>query len=158
MEKLQFVDAKLHHISENVDKSERYAIDLGVRSTFARRNLPKENYHFFVSAKPWAYNLNLREAYAFLKEIEQLNPNIAVDLLEDEQIYKLNQLGFAVDFRITNCWTCSSCTDWHGRIDGYYSLKNGKRIVDWGENKTDVYVVFGFKSGQENSVVLPQWK
>ena len=53
MEKFQFIDANLHHISADADERLRYAVDLGVCSSFAGQNLPKGNQHFFVSALPW---------------------------------------------------------------------------------------------------------
>jgi hypothetical protein len=86
----------------------------------------------------------------------QLNPHVVFDLLELEQVEKLNGLGYSVDFEIRNCWTCSTCSDWHGRIDGYYSLRDGHHMVDWGQNKTDVYVIFGFVPGYEKAIVFPE--
>ena len=155
MEKIKFVDANLHQISDDAPQSIRYAIDLGVRSTFAKRNLPREDCHFFVSANPWKRHINMRDTYAFLSEMRTLNPDVAFGLLELEQIDMLNYWGKTGDFCITDCWTCSTLDDWHGRIDGYYSLTDRKAVVDWGENETDVYVVFGFVPGQEKTIILP---
>ena len=156
MDKIQFVDVNLHQISVNECKTKRFAIDLGVRSCFAKKMLPKENCHFFVSTEPWVKNVDKKGAYAFLSKLMQLNPQVVFDLLELEQVEKLNGLGYSVDFEIRNCWTCSTCSDWHGRIDGYYSMLNGRLVVDWGQNKTDVYVIFGFVSGYEKAIVLPE--
>ena len=155
MKKINFVDADLHLISENSPQNMRYAIDLGVRSFFAKRYLPESDHHFFVSAIPWKKHINQECAYHFLRKMKELNPNVVFGLLEIEQIDALNNLGKNVDFRITDCWTCSTYNDWHGRIDGHYSLTNGKTVIDWGENETDVYVVFGFKPGQEKNIIFP---
>lgn len=155
MEKIKFVDVNLQEISENSHPNTRYAIDLGVRSWFAGCWLPEYNLHHFVSATPWKKHVNKKGASFFLKELRELNPDVIFGLLELEQIYALNTLGKDVNFRITDCWTCSTCDDWHGRTDGYYSLTNGISLVDWGENKTDVYVVFGFIPGKEKNILIP---
>ena len=155
MEKIIFVDANLHPISENSPHDLRYAIDLGVRSWFAGHWLPEYDLHHFVSATPWKKHVNKKDAYAFLREIKKLNPDVIFGLLELNQLYALNRLGYKVGFEITDCWTCSTCDDWHGRVDGYYSLTNGETLVDWGENETDVHIVFGFKPGEEKKIIFP---
>ncbi len=156
MKELKFVDKNFNQLPENADQNTRYAIDLGVRTFFAERFLACGNeLHYFVLAFPLIRSVNLQEAYNFLKQLQTLNPDVEIGLLEDKQIDKLNYLGASCNFCIKNCWTCSTCDDWHGRIDGYYSYSNGKTIVDWGENITDVYFVFGFKPSFLSQLILP---
>ena len=153
MERLNFVDVHLNQLTEAAEKEERYAIDLGIGSRFGGEWLPGENCHCFVSAEPWLKGVNKKAAIDFCRKLEEINPDVKFALLYLEQISLLNTLGKNQDFRILNCWTRSTCDDWHGRVDGYYSLTNGRSIVDWGENETDVYFVFAFIPGQEKSIV-----
>ena len=142
-------------VNKKADERLRYAVDLGVCSSFAGQNLPKGNQHFFVSALPWLKHVDRKSAYAFLQKLKQLNQDVAFGLLELEQIEQLNRMGASAGFAITNCWTSSTYDDWHGRVDGYYSLVAGREVVDRGDTKTDVYVVFGFVPEQEKSIILP---
>ena len=155
MDRLQFVDATLHHVCENDPESSRYAIDLGICSSFAKRGLPGENLHHFVSAVPWIKGVNRRQARVYLMKFSHLNPDVTFGLLELEQIEELNVAGDKVGFRIDNTWTSSTSNDLHGRVDGYYSLIDGKEVIDWGENRNSVYVVFGFVPGQEHEIIMP---
>ena len=93
-----------------------------------------------------------------MHKLEELNPGAKFNLLELEQIFELNKLGKEQEFQILNCWTRSTYDDWHGRVDGYYSLKDGRQVIDRGKNITDVYFVFGFSPGQERPILLPWLK
>ena len=155
MERLNFVDTNLQQLSENTDKAPRYAVDLGVCAYFGGYELIGEDHHCFVSAAPWISEVNKKEALAFMHKLEELNPGAKFNLLELEQIFELNKLGKEQEFQILNCWTRSTYDDWHGRVDGYYSLKDGRQVIDRGKNITDVYFVFGFFPGQERPILLP---
>ena len=155
MEKLKFVDVNLNQLAEITDKTTRYAIDLGVISYLEGRSLIGSNYHCFVSVNPWLKCANRNAALDFQRKLKELNPCGKFCLLHLEQISLLNKLGRNQDFEILNCWTQSTYDDWHGRVDGYYSLTNGRTVIDWGENETDVYFVFGFVPGQEKNIVVP---
>ena len=156
MEKLKFVDVNLNQLTEADDKTARYAIDLGINTRFGGTwLLGREHTHCFVGAKPWLTWVDRDAAYAFCRKLEELNPGVEFGLLYLEQIELLNKLGGNQDFKILNCWTRNTDDDWHGRVDGYYSLRRGRLVSDWGENKTDVYFVFGFVPGQEKAIVIP---
>ena len=155
MERLQFVDATLHQVPGDVFDNSCYAIDLGICSSFAKRGLPGENLHHFVSAVPWIKCVNRRQARVYLERFSQLNPDVTFGMLELEQIEELNVAGDKVGFRIDNTLTSSTSNDWHGRVDGYYSLIDDKVVIDWGENRNSVYVVFGFVPGQEHEIIMP---
>lgn len=156
MDEIKFVDSSFNEVPVSLPKEQRFAVDLGGRCTFARDWLSSsERLHFFVSAVPWVKNVNKRAAADFLQAMERLNLGVTFTFLTVEQIEKLNVMGRGVDFEIRDCWTSSTCDDWHGRIDGYYSLKNGKSFVDWGENITDLYVAFGFVPHKEKQLDFP---
>lgn len=149
---LKFVDNQLKPLSADKPVSERYAIDLTTKGFFGGESLPFLDKHFFVSAQPWAQNLDLSETRGYLRALERLNPGVVFGLLTDRQIDYLNYWGEKFGFEIKNSWTSGVCTDWHGRIDGRYSLKNGILHCDGGQNITDVYVLFGFTPGEEKTI------
>ena len=154
--KFKFVDVQFEEISSFASREQRYAVDLGIRTILAEDWLPVDNLHYFVSAVPWVKGVNKKGACAFLHELQKLNPEVVFDLLSLKQIECLNDWGSGRDFKIRNCWTCSAYEDWHGRTDGYCSLKDGRSVIDWGENETDVYFVFGFDPGWETQIILPE--
>lgn len=156
MEKFKFVDASFKEISLNETQKQSFAVDLGVRHGYAKRWLPMENIHFFVSACPWAKGLDKKEAEKFIFALKQRNPEVQFSLLNLEQIIKLNLMGNINNFQILDCWTSSYRLDKHGRLEGFCSLKDGQQIVDLGENKADVYVLFGFIPQQEKEIVFPE--
>ena len=154
-EKIKFVDENFHQLPLDGDKNLRYAVDLGLCSMFADRWLPGgKKLHFYVSAFPLVKSVNRDGAYEFLRKLEALNPDVEIGLLAIEQVNKLCAIGYDAGFSIKNCWTCSTYDDWHGRVDGYYSVLNGvSEIV--GKNKvTDVHYVFGFKQDKMKPLAL----
>ena len=150
MERLTFIDANFHQLSETADKSERYAIDRGIISTFE----DGRNRCYYVSAVPWLKNANREEASAFRRKLEKLNPEARFEMLELETIRHLNLEGVCSDFEITNCWTTTQDCDYFGAY-GYYLLKNGREISDPGKERTDVYFGFWLIPGQEKRIVMP---
>ena len=156
-QKIKFVDADFHKLSLKAPREQRYAVDLGIIKMFALQWLVSRvgELHYYVSARALAHNVNKDEALDFVKQIEQLNPGVSCCLLKMEQINELHDMAKNAkdEFRIKNCWTSSSC-DSYGRSDGDYSLKNGMRVRDY-DTRTDVYLAFGFKQGQEKPLVLP---
>ena len=149
---LVFVDSQLKVIPAGSPKEQRFAIDLCYKGFFAGEPLPFLDKHFFVSAQPWAQNMTLSEARSYLRSLEKLNPDVVFCLLTHGQIDYLNYWGTKVGFEIKNSWTSGVCTDWHGRIDGRYSIKNGILYCDDGQNLTDVHVLFGFTPGEEKPI------
>lgn len=156
METLKFVDAFFNEISPETDKEQRYAVDLGIRRFLAEEWLPADNLHFFLSVIPWIKNADKRETAAFMQNLKRRNPEVTFGLPGIKQIDLLNYLGKEAGFKIKNSWTSSSYEDWHGRTDGYYSLKDGRTIIDWGETKTDTHIIFGFVPGTEKQIILPK--
>lgn len=156
MDEIKFVDSSFNEVPLSSPKEQRFAIDLGVRCTFAQGWLSNKPLHFFVSAAPWVENVNKKASSDFLQDMERLNLGVTFELLTLEQIEKLNVMGRNADFEIRDCWTSSTYDDWHGRVDGYYSLKNGKRFIDWGQNLTDLYVAFGFAPQKEKRLEFPK--
>ena len=154
MEKIKFVDSSFKEVLPNVSVERRFAVDLGVRCGYVKRWLPMENLHFFVSASPWAKGMDKNEAEKFILALKRKNPEVQFSLLNLEQIDKLNLLGKTEGFQILNCWTSSYHLDKHGRLEGFCSLSDGQQVVDWGKNKTDVYILFGFVPEQEKQVVF----
>ena len=152
---IKFVDKQLSPITADEPKEKRYAVDLGKTASFAGETLPFLKKHFFISAQPWAKNMNLSETRSFLRLLKELNPKAEFGLLTERQIDALNFFGAKFGFEIENTWTSGCYTDWHGRIDGRYSIKGGKLFCDNGENITDVYVLFGFTPGQEEPIKRP---
>lgn len=156
-ERIRFVDESFHRLPLNADKSRRYAVDLGICKMFAFRWLPgsgDDDIHYYVSALPLVKSVDLEGAYAFLRKLEALNPDAVIGLLEIEQINELCEIGHDVGFSIKNCWTRSTYDDWHGRVDGYYSVRDGAEYIDK-NNITDVYYVFGFKHRKMKPLILP---
>ena len=114
----------------------------------------KNNIHYFVSVFPLVKSVNLDGAYEFLMKLRALNPDVEIGLLEIEQVNELCKIVYKAGFSIENCWTRSTYDDWHGRVDGYYSiLKSIEYITP--NNITDVQYVFGFKLGKMKPLVLP---
>lgn len=149
MEKLIFVDANFHQLPETADKSERFAIDLGVsQNGYGRRN------HCFVSAIPWLKDVNRQEVSGFRKQLEDLNPDVSFELLGLEDIGYLNIKGRYSNFKILNCWTTDQDCDFFGAY-GTYMLKNGVKLSDPGTGKTDVYFKFWAISGHEKPIIMP---
>ena len=148
---LKFVNDQLNPIPIDGPKEDCYAIDLG-KNSFADELLPSLGKHFFLSAQPWAKDMDLRETWAFLRSLKELNPTVDFGLLTYNQIWTLNLLSEKFGIEIENTWTSSTLTDWHGRIDGRYSIKDGKLYCDGGQIRTDVYVVFGFTIGEEKPI------
>lgn len=155
METLKFVDAFFNEISPETDKEQRYAVDLGIRRFLAEEWLPADNLHFFLSVIPWIKNADKRETAAFMQNLKRLNPEVTFGLPGIKQIDLLNYLGKEASFKIKNSWTSSSYEDWHGRTDGYYALKDGRTLIDWGETKTDTHIIFGFVPGTEKQILQP---
>ena len=149
---LKFVDSQLNDLPVNAPKEKRFAIDLCAKGFFAEEPLPLLDKHFFISAQPWAQNMDLSETWAYLRALRKLNPDVTFGMLTNRQIDYLNYWGEKFGFEIKNSWTSGVCTDWHGRIDGRYSIKDGKLYCDGGQIRTDVYVVFGFTIGEEKPI------
>ena len=99
---------------------------------------------------------NKKEAEKFIFALKQRNPEVQFSLPNLEQIVKLNLMGNINNFQILDCWTSSYRLDKHGHLEGFCSLKDGQQIVDLGENKADVYVLFGFIPQQEKEIVFPE--
>lgn len=157
-QQIKFVGEDLKRLSLNAPKDKRYAVDLGVIKMFALQWLSTRSgeLHYYVTAQAVAHNIVKDEALNFIKKIEELNPGVTCCLLCMEQIQALNEMAKNAkdEFRIKNCWTSSHC-DFYGRPDGDYLLKNGMRVKSYGYNKTDLYIAFGCKKGEEKPLLLP---
>ena len=159
IQKLKFVDENFNKLSSKAPKEQRYAIDLGVRTMFAFQWLaggpPK---HYYVSATPLGHNMTRKQAFGLRDKLKELNPDAVFTLLDEDQVRLLNTLAVKdkIDFYISDCWTDSISSDWHGRADGFISFKKFCKYVDHGENKTSVYIAFGFKRGKQKKIILPE--
>ena len=123
MEKIRFVDAAFKELPEKAQKSQRYAVDLGIRPyQFGRE---KGDFHLFCLLEPVARNQGWYKVWRFLTALRRLNEDVKFAILDSSVYDLLCKAGIRID----NAWIES---------DADY----------WGE-EADIYVVFGFAPDAE---------
>lgn len=156
MEKVKFLDEEFLHLADADVKSKRFVAWLKADRFHdcSKGIFAVEEVNVYMSAVPFAKNLTLEEAYVYVAEFREKNPNcLWARLVAADEIAEFNSCSEQFDFKIERAKTSSVYTDWHGRIDARYCWDNGVKCDD-GIERSDVYLHFVLKATAPQKVVL----